>query len=240
MEMHPSRGHAVYNPEKEAYLRQYPAGLWDELTVTFTFKRRYGWYILQGYLPTYLIIFITWISFHLGTLAMPARTLLGVNSMLAMTFQFGTLISNLPRVSYIKAIDVWMLSGMTFVFASLVELAMIGHLTQVQNRKKAKAKKMQQLETNQSPIFPQRKAMAYAPLAPLTAAGVDYKDFAEIRFNSLAPTKWMSSSSSTTKRAPSFDVWTPDYVDRMSAILFPVMFILFNVFYWGYYAVIAK
>ena len=26
----------------------YPAGWWDELTVAFVFKRRYGWYIIQG------------------------------------------------------------------------------------------------------------------------------------------------------------------------------------------------
>uniref|UniRef100_A0A915BAD1 Neurotransmitter-gated ion-channel ligand-binding domain-containing protein n=1 Tax=Parascaris univalens TaxID=6257 RepID=A0A915BAD1_PARUN len=27
---------------------KYAAGIWDELTVSFTFRRRYGWYILQG------------------------------------------------------------------------------------------------------------------------------------------------------------------------------------------------
>ncbi|KHN82453.1 Ligand-gated ion channel 50 [Toxocara canis] len=82
--------------------KKYAAGLWDELTVSFTFRRRYGWYILQGYIPTYFTIFISWVPFYLGPKAIPARTMIGVNALLAMTFQFGNIIRNLPRVSYVK------------------------------------------------------------------------------------------------------------------------------------------
>jgi hypothetical protein len=58
---------------------QYPAGVWNELTMSFTFSRRFGWYALQAYFPTYMTIFISWISFCLGAKMIPARTMLGVN-----------------------------------------------------------------------------------------------------------------------------------------------------------------
>ncbi|UMM41514.1 hypothetical protein L5515_017746 [Caenorhabditis briggsae] len=121
----------------------YPAGVWNELTMTFVFSRRYGWYIFQAYIPTYLTIFISWISFCLGSKMIPARTMLGVNSLLALTFQFGNIMRNLPRVSYVKALDVWMLVCLTFVFCSLLELAIIGSMGA---RSENQAQKQKQLE----------------------------------------------------------------------------------------------
>ncbi|XGW33694.1 hypothetical protein V3C99_017818, partial [Haemonchus contortus] len=100
---------SMVNYSTSGDLTLYAAGYWDELTVTFVFRRRYGWYLLQGYIPTYMTIFISWIPFYLGPKAIPARTMIGVNALLAMTFQFGNIMRNLPRVSYVKAIDVWML-----------------------------------------------------------------------------------------------------------------------------------
>uniref|UniRef100_A0AC35F5A6 Neurotransmitter-gated ion-channel transmembrane domain-containing protein n=1 Tax=Panagrolaimus sp. PS1159 TaxID=55785 RepID=A0AC35F5A6_9BILA len=109
--------------------RLYPPGIFNELVATFTFQRLYGFYILQVYSLSALYVLISWISFYLGPSNIPSRTTVGVNSLLALTFQFGSVVSGLPKTSDVKAIDVWILFSMAFIFASLIELAIVGYLT---------------------------------------------------------------------------------------------------------------
>ncbi|GMS79860.1 hypothetical protein PENTCL1PPCAC_2035, partial [Pristionchus entomophagus] len=111
----------------------YPNGQWDQLEVEFTFKRRYGFYIIQAYVPTYLTIIVSWVSFCMEPKALPARTTVGISSLLALTFQFGNILKNLPRVSYVKAMDVWMLGCISFVFGTMLELAFVCYITRCQN-----------------------------------------------------------------------------------------------------------
>ncbi|KAK6741649.1 hypothetical protein RB195_009491 [Necator americanus] len=69
-------------------LRLYPPGIFNELIATFTFQRLYGFYILQVYVPAYISVFISWVSFYLGAEQIPSRTTVGVNSLLALTTSF--------------------------------------------------------------------------------------------------------------------------------------------------------
>lgn len=107
---------------------EYPNGIWDRAKVKFTFARRYGFYLFQSYFPTSLTVISSWVGFFFDVRSVSARITLGVSSLLALTFQFGNVLRHLPRVSYIKCLDVWMIFSVIFIFCTLVELAIVCQL----------------------------------------------------------------------------------------------------------------
>ncbi|CAD5207247.1 unnamed protein product [Bursaphelenchus okinawaensis] len=105
----------------------YKAGEWYRLTVDIQFKRRYGFYILQIYIPSYIYVVISFITFVIELKALPARVILTVNTLMSLCLQFGNIIGSLPPVSYVKSIDYFMFTCIAFIFASTVELAFIAY-----------------------------------------------------------------------------------------------------------------
>nr|XP_027234819.1 glycine receptor subunit alpha-1-like [Penaeus vannamei] len=103
----------------------YSTGNFTCLEIVFTFKRRLGYYLFHTYVPTCLIVIMSWISFWIRPEAVPARVTLGVTSLLTLSTQHANSQKALPPVSYIKAIDVFMSSCTVFVFFSLMEYALV-------------------------------------------------------------------------------------------------------------------
>ncbi|EFO22983.2 hypothetical protein LOAG_05504 [Loa loa] len=115
-----------YIHEKASF--HYPAGVWDHLNIKLYFRRSYGFYLLQIYLPTYCMVLISWISFWLDRRSLPARVTVGVSSMMALTLQYSNVARTLPKVSYVKGLDLFMFGCVGYIFLSIVELAIVGML----------------------------------------------------------------------------------------------------------------
>jgi Neurotransmitter-gated ion-channel transmembrane region len=72
------------------------------LEIVFSFRRRLGYYLFHTYVPTCLIVIMSWISFWIRPEAVPARVTLGVTSLLTLSTQHANSQKSLPPVSYIK------------------------------------------------------------------------------------------------------------------------------------------
>ncbi|KAI0225147.1 Glycine receptor subunit alpha-3 [Lamellibrachia satsuma] len=107
----------------------YKTGTFPGLTATFELERLFGFFLLQTYIPTILIVILAWVSFWVNMDAVPARISLGVTTVLTMATQLSGCKESIPNVHYPKAIDIWMTMCMLFVFVSLVEYAFVNALS---------------------------------------------------------------------------------------------------------------
>ncbi|KAJ7336016.1 Gamma-aminobutyric acid receptor subunit alpha-4 [Desmophyllum pertusum] len=100
-------------------------GNYSIVTVTFSFKRRVGYYLIQVYFPDMFVVALSWIVFWMDKDDMGNRMALGITTILTIMFLLGSLNGTLPKVSYPKALDWYLLMSFTFVFLSLVECMVV-------------------------------------------------------------------------------------------------------------------
>uniref|UniRef100_A0A1I8J585 Neur_chan_LBD domain-containing protein n=2 Tax=Macrostomum lignano TaxID=282301 RepID=A0A1I8J585_9PLAT len=116
------------NISTETRVVQYLTGKYSYLIATFYLNRKSGFYLIQTYIPSILIVILSWVSFWIDVKAVPARISLGLLTVLSMTTQSSGALGQLPR-----AIDVWMSTCLVFVFGALIEYAIANVLSRQQS-----------------------------------------------------------------------------------------------------------
>ncbi|XP_058805197.1 gamma-aminobutyric acid receptor subunit beta isoform X4 [Phymastichus coffea] len=129
---------------------------YSRLACEIQFVRSMGYYLIQIYIPSGLIVIISWVSFWLNRNATPARVALGVTTVLTMTTLMSSTNAALPKISYVKSIDVYLGTCFVMVFASLLEYATVGYM----------AKRIQMRKSRFQKIAESMKAAREAPGPP--------------------------------------------------------------------------
>jgi len=78
---------------------------------------------MRTYIPSILIVMLSWVGFWINKLSEPARVALGVVTVLSIATLAAT--SRQISVSYLKALDVWFGVCLFLVFGALVEYALV-------------------------------------------------------------------------------------------------------------------
>uniref|UniRef100_T1JD81 Neurotransmitter-gated ion-channel transmembrane domain-containing protein n=1 Tax=Strigamia maritima TaxID=126957 RepID=T1JD81_STRMM len=89
--------------------------------------------MLITFVPSILIVMLSWISFWLDVELAAPRVALGQTSLLTLAAQLNNAQRDLPSASNVKALDIWMFVCILLAFASLVEFAVACNFNKIRN-----------------------------------------------------------------------------------------------------------
>lgn len=199
-------------------------------------SRSLGPFILSVYLPSAMFVMMSWVSFFVPPDIVPARIVLLVTLCLVLINMFNSTTTRIPVSNAVTAMEVWLLACMLLVFLSLVEYAIILrkiviHQRNIERRRRDQLKQ----RTSDSHNGPSLALL----LQKEEENGEIHTKVAEL-MNGSKKSKWRKKVKKNKCQIVSEAKLTQFKLsfDRAATYVFPLMFILFNIFYWTVYLII--
>ncbi|XP_058569183.1 glycine receptor subunit alpha-4 isoform X2 [Neofelis nebulosa] len=206
------------------------------IEVKFHLERQMGYYLIQMYIPSLLIVILSWVSFWINMDAAPARVGLGITTVLTMTTQSSGSRASLPKVSYVKAIDIWMAVCLLFVFAALLEYAAVNFVSR-QHKEFMRLRRRQRRQCMEEDIIQECHFYfrGYGLGHCLQARDGGPKESSDI-YTPQPPAPLLREGETMKK----LYVEQAKRIDTISQAVFPFTFLIFNIFYWVVYKVLQS
>ncbi|KAM7313705.1 glycine receptor subunit alpha-3-like [Ixodes scapularis] len=110
------------------YTEEIETGNFSCLRLRFLLDRQNGFHMIQTYLPTYIVVMVSWIPFWIRPDVIPPRAILGVKTLLTLAGIYLGASTHLPNVVYSKAIDVWLVACILLIIGALIEFGIVNYL----------------------------------------------------------------------------------------------------------------
>ncbi|XP_016102457.1 gamma-aminobutyric acid receptor subunit rho-2-like [Sinocyclocheilus grahami] len=218
-------------------------GWYNRLYINFSLRRHIFFFLLQTYFPATLMVMLSWVSFWIDCRAVPARVSLGITTVLTMSTIITGVNASMPRVSYIKAVDIYLWVSFVFVFLSVIEYAAINYLTTVHDGTDRKSKEKplpwtcdishaRTMILDEAYSKPDANSLAGYTQAPVsTEEAADKQDHMVV---CLSLANEATGAKRKTLRGLRI-IQNTHVIDAYSRIIFPGAFIFFNLIYWSVY-----
>ncbi|KAK6758998.1 hypothetical protein RB195_016303 [Necator americanus] len=109
------------------------SGNYSCLEAQFFLQRQLGFHIAQTYIPTMICVLFSWISPWLPEEFVEGRIFVSLTVFLTLSAEGNSAKEELPKVSYIKAIDIWFGFTSTFVFITMLQALLVISLEHYSN-----------------------------------------------------------------------------------------------------------
>ncbi|GFS86597.1 glycine receptor subunit alphaZ1 [Nephila pilipes] len=183
-------------------------GEYDALEISIIFERKIGFFLTRLYIPFLLLVAISWISFWIP----PKMIALRLSLLLVILYTMTNIASGIseyqPPTAYANGSNVWIAFCETMVFVAFLEFIAV-HIV---SRNKEKLKK--RLHKND----------------PEAQRVLDLDD----KMNPVMSEATTSAVNMVASRLKC-DVLISKRIDTACAVLFPILFVAFNLVYWLVY-----
>ncbi|KAL1780360.1 glycine receptor subunit alpha-1 isoform X2 [Sigmodon hispidus] len=216
--------------------KHYNTGKFTCIEARFHLERQMGYYLIQMYIPSLLIVILSWISFWINMDAAPARVGLGITTVLTMTTQSSGSRASLPKVSYVKAIDIWMAVCLLFVFSALLEYAAVNFVSR-QHKELLRFRRKRRHHKDDEGGEGRFNFSAYG----MGPACLQAKDGISVKgANNNNTTNPPPAPSKSPEEMRKLFIQRAKKIDKISRIGFPMAFLIFNMFYWIIYKIVRR
>ncbi|XP_067874951.1 gamma-aminobutyric acid receptor subunit rho-1-like isoform X2 [Heterodontus francisci] len=183
-------------------------GWYNRLYINFTLHRHIFFFLLQTYFPATLMVMLSWVSFWIDRRAVPARVPLGITTVLTMSTIITGVNASMPRVSYIKAVDIYLWLPCTCAIPQA------------------------------RPLMVERTYSDGEVSNLAEFAGPDYMpQNGEKQDRGLVNPPIADEPTEDKEKILRGYIWIDTHIiDKYSRLIFPVAYILFNVIYWSIYS----
>lgn len=243
---------------------KYMIGWFDYLDVNFHVRRRIGHYVIRIFFPCILCTVVSWLPFWMDRGEIGDRGALGITTLLTEVFLLQYTNDSMPRVSYVKAADLFLIVSFAFTFMALLESVIvynykkrffIAESTQSKSltggrkffRKRAfkvdEVRKADTVHINGSYINPavhaEQEDLA-SPLPELQETKAPWKEPEDEKQNCpkcsvLSKSKIYSYYTCVKSYFTKNDL--SFFIEMSSRILFPLMYVGFIAFFFGKYGI---
>ncbi|CAB3398562.1 unnamed protein product [Caenorhabditis bovis] len=117
------------------------SGNYSCLEAKFQMHREIGYHIANTYIPSTICVVFSWISVWLPEEFVEGRIFVSLTVFLTLSAENNSAKEELPKVSYVKAIDIWFGFTSTFVFMTMLQALVVISLEHNSKRLKLKCER---------------------------------------------------------------------------------------------------
>ncbi|XP_030252847.1 glycine receptor subunit alphaZ1 isoform X1 [Sparus aurata] len=223
--------------------KHYNTGKFTCIEARFHLERQMGYYLIQMYIPSLLIVILSWVSFWINMDAAPARVGLGITTVLTMTTQSSGSRASLPKVSYVKAIDIWMAVCLLFVFSALLEYAAVNFIARQHKELLRFRRRRRHMKPESWPVLQEDETgegRFSFPGYGMGPACLQAKDGMAIKGNNNNAPASSAAPEKSIEEMKKLFIGRAKRIDTVSRVAFPLVFLIFNIFYWITYKIIRS